>query len=70
MSMKNITTIGSLLREVWRYEPDILNLIFKFYFIPVYENKENKIKSKDKNKNTKIKNIAPPKNKVINYLIH
>ena len=42
MSMENITTIGSLLREVWRYEPDILKLIFEFLFIRVYEDKEKK----------------------------
>ena len=42
MSMENITTIGSLLREVWRYEPEILKLIFEFLFIPVYEDKEKK----------------------------
>ena len=40
--MKNITTIESLLRELWRYEPDILKLIFEFLFIPVYEDKEKK----------------------------
>lgn len=27
-----ITTIESLLREVWRYEPEILNRIFRFMF--------------------------------------
>ena len=40
MSIENITTIGSLLREVWRYEPDILKLIFEFLFVPRYEDKE------------------------------
>ena len=35
--MENITTIGSLLREVWRYEPDILKLIFEFLFVPLYK---------------------------------
>ena len=38
-----ITTIKSLLRELWRYEPEILKLIFKCLFIPVYEDKEKKI---------------------------
>jgi len=37
-----IKTIESLLRQVWRYEPDILKLIFKFLFVPVYEDKEKK----------------------------
>ena len=32
-----IKTIESLLRETWRYEPDILKLILKFLFVPVYE---------------------------------
>ena len=40
--MKNITTIDSLLREVWRYEPEILKLIFEFLFVPLYEYKEKK----------------------------
>jgi hypothetical protein len=40
--MENITTIGSLLREVWRYEPDILKLIFEFLFVPLYEDKKGK----------------------------
>ena len=37
-----IKTIDSLLRQVWRYEPDILTLIFKFLFVPVYEDTEKK----------------------------
>ena len=34
--MKNITTFNILLRELWRYEPNILKLIFKFLFVPLY----------------------------------
>ena len=40
--MENILTIESLLQELWRYEPDILKLIFKFLFVPVYEDTEKK----------------------------
>jgi hypothetical protein len=37
-----ITTIDSLLREGWRYETGLLKFIFKFLFIPVYEDKQKK----------------------------
>ena len=37
-----ITTIDTLLREVWRYEPEILRIIFKFLFTPIYEDKGRK----------------------------
>ena len=37
-----VFTIDTLLREIWRYEPNILKLIFEFLFIPVYEDKEKK----------------------------
>ena len=40
--MEYILTIESLLRQLWRYEPDILTLIFKFLFVPVYEDTEKK----------------------------
>ena len=40
--MKNINTIDSLLREIWKYEPNILKLIFKFLFVPVSQDKERK----------------------------
>ena len=32
-----ITTIDSLLREVWRYEPEILNRIFQLMFVPCHK---------------------------------
>ena len=44
--MENILTIESLLLALWRYEPDILTLIFKFLFVPVYEDTEKKSSKK------------------------
>ena len=46
MSNKKINTINTLLKKIWRYEPNILKLIFKFLFIPLYgyKNKDKSIK--------------------------
>ena len=32
-----ITTIESLLKSIYRYEPEILNRIFKFMFVPCHK---------------------------------
>ena len=39
-----INTIETLLKEIYRYEPEILKKIFQFMFIPIYEDKERKYK--------------------------
>ena len=42
MSIENITTINLYLKEIYRYEPDILKQILKFIYVPVYKDKEKK----------------------------
>ena len=38
--MENILTIELLINTLWRYEQDILTSIFKFLFVPVYEDRQ------------------------------